>query len=158
MASNAPSSDSRGTLVLDLSNETSSDSRGTLLLDLEDLENQVSFAVGEGGAMIYWNHQLSKFNYLIPQDNAQYKQEIKNMRKHFREGMIIDVKAGKEFQINGSALYPLDMKMRDLPCHAYMLLRRNGLFEDTEYTPYFFKSKTTRDEVLEWMQRSPATA
>ena len=97
------------------------------------------------------------FDYLIPQDNAQYKQEIKNMRKHFREGKIVDVKAGKEFQINGSALYPLDMKMRDLPCHAYMLLRRNGLFDDAEYTPYFFKSKTTRDEVLEWMQRWPAT-
>ena len=98
------------------------------------------------------------FDYLIPQDNAQYKQEIKNMRKHFREGKIVDVKAGEEFQINGSALYPLDMKMRDLPCHAYMLLRRNGLFEDAEYTPYFFNCKTTRDQVLEWMQRSPATA
>ena len=108
--------------------------------------------------MIYWNHQLSKFNYLIPQDNAQYKQEIKNMRKHFREGKIVDVKAGEAFQINGSALYPLDMKMLDLPCHAYMLLRRNGLFEDAEYTPYFFNCKTTRDQVLEWMQRSPTTA
>ena len=53
MASNAPSSDSKGTLVLDLSNKTSSDSRGTHLLDLEDLENQILFAVGEGGAMIY---------------------------------------------------------------------------------------------------------
>ena len=98
------------------------------------------------------------FDYLIPQDNAQYKQEIKNMRKHFREGKIVDVKAGEEFQINGSALYPLDMKMRDLPCHAYMLLRRNGLFEDADYTPYFFKSKTTCDEVLGWMRQSPATA
>ena len=140
------------------SNAPGSDSRGTLLLDLNKLENQISRCVREGGAMIYWNHQLSMFDYLIPQDNAQYKQEIKNMRKHFREGKIVDVKAGEEFQINGSALYPLDMKMRDLPCHAYMLLRRNGLFEDAEYTPYFFNCKTTRDQVLEWMQRSPATA
>ena len=108
--------------------------------------------------MIYWSHRLSMFDYLIPQDNAQYKQEIKNMRKHVREGKIVDVKAGKEFQINGSTLYPLDMKMRDLPCHAYMLLRRNGLFEDAEYTPYFFNCKTTRDQVLEWMQQSPTTA
>ena len=140
------------------SNAPGSDSRGTLLLGLDELESQISRYVREGGAMIYWNHQLSKFNYLIPQDNAQYKQEIKNMRKHFREGKIVDVKAGEEFQINGSALYPLDMKMRDLPCHAYMLLRRNGLFEDAEYTPYFFNCKTTRDQVLEWMQRSPTTA
>ena len=108
--------------------------------------------------MIYWNHQLSKFNYLIPQDNAEYKREIKNMRKHFREGMIVDVKAGEEFQINDTALHPLDMKIRNMPCHAYMLLRRNGLFEDAEYTTYFFNCKTTRDQVLEWMQRSPATA
>ena len=140
------------------SNAPGSDSRGTLLLDLEELENQISLYVREGGAMIYWNHQLSMFDYLIPQDNAQYKQEIKNMRKHFREGKIVDVKAGEEFQINGSALYTLDMKMRDLPCHAYMLLRRNGLFEDADYTPYFFNCKTTRDQVLEWMQRSPATS
>ena len=140
------------------SNAPGSDSRGTLLLGLVKLESQISRYVREGGAMIYWNHQLSMFDYLIPQDNAQYKQEIKNMRKHFREGKIVDVKAGEEFQINGSALYPLDMKMRDLPCHAYMLLRRNGLFEDAEYTPYFFNCKTTRDQVLEWMQRSPATA
>ena len=140
------------------SNAPGSDSRGTLLLDIEELENQISLYVREGGAMIYWNHQLSMFDYLIPQDNAQYKQEIKNMRKHFREGKIVDVKAGEEFQINGSALYPLEMKMRDLPCQAYMLLRRNGLFEDAEYTPYFFNCKTTHDQVLEWMQRSPATA
>ena len=140
------------------SNAPGSDSRGTLLLDLDKLENQISRCVREGGAMIYWNHQLSMFDYLIPQDNAQYKQEIKNMRKHFREGKIVDVKAGEEFQINGSTLYPLDMKMRDLPCHAYMLLRRNGLFEDADYTPYFFNCKTTRDQVLEWMQRSPATS
>ena len=140
------------------SNAPGSDSRGTLLLDLDELENQISRYVREGGAMIYWSHRLSMFDYLIPQDNAQHKQEIKNMRKHFREGKIVDVKAGEEFQINGSTLYPLDMKMRDLPCHAYMLLRRNGLFEDAEYTPYFFNRKTTRDQVLEWMQRSPATA
>ena len=140
------------------SNAPGSDSRGTLLLDLDKLESQISRYVREGGAMIYWSHRLSMFDYLIPQDNAQYKQEIKNMRKHFREGKIVDVKAGEEFQINGSALYPLDMKMRDLPCHAYMLLRRNGLFEDADYTPYFFNCKTTRDQVLEWMQRSPATS
>ena len=140
------------------SNPPGSDSRGTLLLGLDELESQISRYVREGGAMIYWSHRLSMFDYLIPQDNAQYKQEIKNMRKHFREGKIVDVKAGEEFQINGSALYPLDMKMRDLPCHAYMLLRRNGLFEDAEYTPYFFNCKTTRDQVLEWMQRSPTTA
>ena len=50
------------------------------------------------------------------------------------------------------------MKICNVPCHAYMLLQRNGLFEDADYTPYFFKSKTTRDEVLEWMQQSRATA
>ena len=81
------------------SNAPGSDSRGTLLLDLDELENQISRCVREGGAMIYWNHQLSMFDYLIPQDKAQYKQEIKNMRKHFREGKIVDVKAGEEFQI-----------------------------------------------------------
>ena len=93
---------------------------------------------------------------LVGDDKASdecVENEIKNMRKHFREGEIVDVKAGEEFQINGTALYPLDMKICNVPCHAYMLLRRNGLFEDAEYTPYFFKSRTTRDEVLEWMQR-----
>ena len=81
------------------------------------------------------------------------KQEMKNMRKNFRKGLIVDLKAGKDFKIDSITLYPLDMKFWDEPCGAYMLLQQNGLFWDADYTPYFFKSKTTRDEVLEWMQQ-----
>ena len=141
-ASNAP--DAGGTM-------------NTLCLSLDELDNQLSLYVRQGGMMIYWNHGLSHFSYLIAEDNAQYKQEIKNMRKLFREGEIVDLKAGEEYETNGTVLHPLDMKFRNMPCHAYMLLRRNGSFADAEYTPYFFKSKTKRDEVLAWMQRSRAS-
>ena len=77
------------------------------------------------------------------------KEEMKNMRKNFRKGSIVDLKAGGDFNIDSITLYPLSMKLWDEPYGAYMLLWCNGSFRDADYTPYFFKSKTTRDEVLE---------
>ena len=139
MASNAP--DAGGTI-------------DPLCLSLDELKEQIRVCVRRGGVMIYWSHRVSTFDYLIAEDKAQYKQEIRNMRKHFREGKIIDLKAGEEYETNGTVLHPLDMKFRNMPCYAYMMIRRNGSIDDAEYTPYFFKSKTKRDEVLAWMQRS----
>ena len=127
-----------------------------LCLSLDELEEQIRVCVRSGGVMIYWSHRKSTFDYLIAEDNAQYKQEIRNMRKHFREGQIVDLKAGEEYEANGIVLHPLVMKFQNMPCYAYMLIRRNGSFDDADYTPYFFKSKTKRDEVLTWMQRSRA--
>ena len=80
------------------------------------------------------------------------------MRKNFRKGSIVDLNENEDFEIDSITLYPLDMKFWDEPCGTYMLPQRNGSFRDSDYTSYFFKSKTTRDEVLEWMQQSPATA
>ena len=142
MASNAP--DAGGTM-------------DPLCLSLDELEEQIRVCVRRGGVMIYWSHRVSTFDYLIAEDNAQYKQEIKNMRKLFREREIVNLKAGEEYETNGTVLHPLDMKFWNMPCHAYMLLRLNGSFADAEYTPYFFKSKTKRDVVLAWMQRSQAS-
>ena len=141
------------------SNEPRADgSMDPICLSLDELEEQLRVCVRSGGVMIYWSHRKSTFDYLIAEDNAQYKQEIRNMRKHFREGKIIDLKAGEEYETNGTVLHPLDMKFRNMPCYAYMMIRRNGSIDDAEYTPYFFKSKTKRDEVLEWMQQSRASA
>ena len=81
------------------SNEPRDGSMDPICLSLDELEEQLRVCVRSGGVMIYWSHRKSTFDYLIAEDNAQCKQEIRNMRKHFREGKIVDLKAGEEYEV-----------------------------------------------------------
>ena len=67
------------------SNAPSSGSRGTLLLDLDKLEKQICSCVRKGGVLIYWHHELNWFDFLIPQDNAQYKTRNEEHAREFQK-------------------------------------------------------------------------
>ena len=81
-------------------------------------------------------------------DRDVYHTELRNLKKMIKTNTIINFNAGESISIEGRTLYPLEIELRDVKCHAYMLIRRRGLFDDADVTPYLFVSQKSRDDAM----------
>ena len=126
----------------------------TQALSLDVLERELKYAIENNAAMIYWHHNLGAFMYFLVSDRDRYREEMMNVRNNIRDGLIITISAGEAITLNSTNLYPMELKIRDAPCYAYMLVRRKGKTSDAEKTPYFFKSQKTRDDVIKYLTKA----
>jgi len=121
---------------------------------LDDLKSQLSFCLRESAALIYWNHSLTRFDFLLPSDKSTWREEMHNVRKYYRSGEITSLSVGEPLVINGAPLYPIELTYReDRQCGAYFLLLMRGDTNDCHKTPYFFLSEVKRDETIAWLKR-----
>lgn len=102
----------------------------TIGLSLNDLQSQLMEAIFAGAAIVHYVHALQAFTYFLPGDRSMYAKEMKLLRKQLLNGIIVDVRAGDDFHINGKTLFPLDVKFDGRECHAYMLLLQQQLFQE----------------------------
>ena len=123
----------------------------TQALSLDVLERELKYAIDNDAAMIYWHHNMGAFMYFLVSDRDRYREEMMNVRNNIRDGLIITISAGDPITLNSTNLYPMELKIRDAPCYAYMLVRREGEMSDAEKTPYFFKSEKKRDDVIKYL-------
>ena len=123
----------------------------TIELSLHELQQQLMEALTAGAGIVFFVHRLQAFTMFLPGDKDMYSHEMKSLRKQLRRGTIVDIRAGEDFHINGNTLYPLDVKFDSVECHAYMLLRQEGDFSHSLYTPYFFSKQDKRDAFLKWL-------
>jgi len=126
----------------------------TQALSLDVLERELKYAIDNDVAMIYWHHNTGAFMYFLVSDRDRYREEMMNVRNNIRDGLIITISAGEAITLNSTNLYPMELKIRDAPCYAYMLVRRKGKTSDAEKTPYFFKSQKTRDDVIKYLTKA----
>ena len=130
----------------------SSDSMShTICLDLNDLTAQIAMALDDTAALIYWHHKLFKFDWLRASDQHLYKDELRNLKGMIKTGVLIGVKAGESLSIQEKTLYPLEIELKNVECYAYMLIRRRGLLEDAENTPYLFVSQSARENAMTFL-------
>ena len=122
-----------------------------LCLSLEELEQSVVHAIEKNAMLIYWHHATDQFTYLIASDQAIFNQELKLMRSYCRDGTITSITAGETINLNGTNLHTMEVELKDHPCYAYMMVRRQGNFGDADKTPYFFTSKVTRDKTIAYL-------
>ena len=116
------------------------------LLSLDNLEMQMWFALNEGASVVYWNHQVRHFDYLLlEEDRTQLTTELRNFHRAFGRGDIISVVAAEPLLIGNHRLYLMAIEIKYQVCEAYFLVRRRGNAEDLKYTPYFFISEMERD-------------
>ena len=87
--------------------------------------------------------------------NEKYKDEMRKIKsKCFSNvmgsefGQVTDIRAGMVLVFEGRELWPIEVIFSGQPCGSYPLLRQNEIFTDAESTPYFFMSRTKRDEVF----------
>jgi len=125
----------------------------TIGLSLYELQRQLRRANSTGAAIMYYVHTQQAFHYFLTGDREMYVNEMKCLRSQLRRGIIVDIKAGEDFHINGKTLYPLEVKFDGVGCHAYMLLRQQGDITDSIFTPYFFSNRDKRDAFLGWLLR-----
>ena len=123
------------------------------LLCLDDLIAQIVTALNDDAAVIYWHHDFSRFDWLRASDLSTYHESLRNLGRAVKNGDIASVKAGETFQVENKALYPMELECRGMECHAYMLIRRRGLFEDSSKTPYLFIAPSTRDKAISYLNK-----
>ena len=118
-----------------------------LALSLEELENTIEDFINNGAFMIYWNHQMDAFDYLLESDEVIIRHEIMNLKEHTNKGNILRIKKGEVVDIKGVQLYPLEFEFKDMECHAYFLVTKRGLTDEMAMTPYFFRSEDQCDKI-----------
>ena len=122
-----------------------------LFLNLNDLTTQVATALNDNASLIYWHHSVGQFSWMRASDRNVYHSERRNLKKMIKTDTIINVNAGESFPIEGRTLYPLEIELRDVKCHAYMLIRRRGRLDDADVTPYLFVSQKSRDDAMTFL-------
>ena len=122
-----------------------------LALSLEVLENKIEAYITDGAFMIYWNHRMEIFDYLLESDEILIRHEIMNLKEHTKKGNILRFKKGVVVDIKGVQLYPLEVEFKDMECPAYFLITKRGLTDEMAMTPYFFRSEEERDKIYRFM-------
>ena len=122
-----------------------------LFLNLNDLTTQIATALNDNASLIYWHHSSGQFSWMRTSDRDVYHSELRNLKKMIKTDTIINVNAGESFPIEGRTLYPLEIELRDVKCHAYMLIRRRGQLDDADVTPYLFVSQKSRDDAMTFL-------
>ena len=121
-----------------------------MMFSLDNSERQIAFALQEGGVLIFYSHRMNSFDWFNQEDEAQIDRELTNLRAAFCDRRITAVSAGESMTVNGIELHTMLVNF-GIPCGPYMLLRRRGLMEDTDHTPYFFKSRARRDRAIDFI-------
>jgi len=125
---------------------------------LEDAVAQIvaiqQSSLEEKGLMIYWVHGLNAFMFFYPGDK-NYRVEMKRLRRELRKtnGNVSEIVAGEPLQVGSHTFYPIDVRMPRRPCFPYMLLRQEGLFDHSDFTPYLLRTAEKRDAILAWLNR-----
>ena len=129
------------------------DPPAALVQSLDQCQHQVTFALQNGGVLIFWSHRRSEFDWIKLNDQGNYKECLKGLRKGFRNGTITAVFAGDPITIDNRELNTMLVTFEEQQCVAYMLLHRRGDIGDLEHTPYFFTSRNSRDSVIEYITK-----
>jgi len=85
---------------------------------------------------------------------------LKNLRKGFRDGSIIEVAAGEDITLQGTGwlsgklVHTMEVTFKDQQCHAYMMLQRRGRYDDADCTPYFFAQENSRDSAVKYITKA----
>ena len=122
-------------------------------VNLVDAEASLVDAISNNAVLIYYNHSVQHFMYYIGSDKEHFHEELKTVRRNIRARYITAVSVGETLNVGGTDLFPLELRIDAHPCYEYMLLRRRGLIDDAEITPYFFRSVNKRDEVITWLKK-----
>jgi hypothetical protein len=135
------------------------DGENTLVsVSLEDATAQILSILQasreNNGLMIYWVHGLNVFMFLYPGDR-NYKVEMKRLRRELRKpnGNVSEIVAGEPLKVGSNTLYPIDVRMTGRACYPYFLLRQDGYFDHSGFTPYLLRTAEKRDAILQWLIR-----
>ena len=122
-----------------------------LVQSLAQCEQQLIFALQNGGVLVFWSHLRNSFDWINVTDQNNYGVALKRLRKHRRNGTITACSAGDLINIDDKELHSMLVTFEGQQCTAYFLLRRRGEVGDLDYTPYFFTSRNSRDNAIEYI-------
>ena len=74
------------------------------------------FEISQDATVIYYQHFLNVFDYLIEEDHAKANQEWRKFKHELGTGKIISVTAGSDLEFLGRILYVMNVNFRDLRC------------------------------------------
>ncbi len=120
------------------------------MFSLETCERELTVALRDRAALVFWNHIVREFDWYRVEDNEGYHQTLKLLRQRYRGGTVEEVIEGDLLVFNGTELHTMLVKFEDC-CGAYMLLNRKGDVYDSNYTPYYFTNKNNRDKAIEYI-------
>ena len=124
------------------------------MISLEEQEQSILFALRGNAMLIYWHHGVGKFTYLMGSDKDQFHEEIKLLRLQFQNRTIATITAGDTLSIDNTDLYSMELEIPGHQCNAYFLLGKTGDLRMADKTPYFFKSRATRDKTIAYLNKS----
>lgn len=133
-----------------------------LIYSLAQLETSITSAYQHDPGLIYFQHEENIFHYMLGRpsvdadeglDERDYRNELRNLRRGLRDGRILSVVEGDPLTVGGRELFTMEVEFRDIECHPYFLLRRDGRMDHAAKTPYFFLVHETGANAVAWVNR-----
>ena len=120
---------------------------------LDELITQICHAVAARAVFVLWNHKVKEFHYFTMQDNDIFHQELRNLRKQRISGIITCVMAGESLVISSDKFHVMEVTFACAQCAPHMLLRRDGNTDHLDITPYLFKSASSQNAAITYINR-----
>jgi hypothetical protein len=128
---------------------------------LEESRRVIRESLQGGANFIYYHHGETTDGFRSG-DNETYKRQMRVIKKNCKRsgeflgvalGEVTNMNAGEVLVFEGHELWPLEVTFAGRPCGPYALLRQNVRMQDADWTPYFFRSRHTRDKVFNAVRR-----
>ena len=68
------------------------------------LNQQLCIATTEGAILVYWQHHLKHFDWLIQKDQSLYHTELVNICKDLHDGLVTSVATGEAMFVSSGTI------------------------------------------------------
>ena len=121
----------------------------------EEVQGEVASMVKSKATIIFWHEGVQKIAYLLARDNAQWKQELKNLRQQVKAGKITAIEWNNKDCDSGNnrigTWYQLVLQSPGEDCGNQSPLSILGFNEMVNGIPYYFKRKSDRDNAYKYL-------
>jgi hypothetical protein len=120
----------------------------------EMISKHVQHAVNDGASIIFWHEGMMNVSYLKPEDNAVWKNELKEFRKKFKKGILTAIPHNNRKKVNKfGTWYQLILQTPDLERCPNSPLPLLAFSEMVSGYPYYFKNEKDRDNVFKFLTK-----
>lgn len=103
--------------------------------------------------IIYYHHGTHELKSIHLNDDTIYRNEMKILRRGYREGEIAAIYKDETIQIDGKKYHPILFQIIGASCPPWSIIKGEWWMDHMHWTPYLFRSRELRDLCYEYLTK-----
>tara|TARA_R110000751_G_scaffold127379_1_gene229464 strand:+ start:305 stop:688 length:384 start_codon:yes stop_codon:yes gene_type:complete len=117
------------------------------------IQSNIKEAVDNKASIIFWHQAMGRTTYLIKEDNQLWKEEMKRMRKDFKNGILEMIPGNNKTFQNQGTWHQMVVQTTDPDKCPNQPLSTLGFGYLVSGLPYYFKNKRDRDQAYNYLTK-----